>query len=207
VEWYQIRFSDLTFPEQATKPEEVPAGEAWLVEQLGEGEQRAFKTDKDEWQTSSSNPLAVYNVPDDNITLISPLTPEHPGKDNLQARYDALDAKYREAVEKIKTLEQALDNLHAMKAKWRVCGDEQPDQPAWRIEAHNPDNFRVGEYIIDIDGDSGTVTPEWIELWDTDEDTFGARRFAPFIVFPNRDAATPEAIEEAKQARDKEMGE
>ena len=83
-------------------------------------------------------------------------------------------------------------------------GDEQP---AWRIEAHNPDNFRVGEYIIDIDGDSGTVTPEWIELWDTDEDTFGARRFAPFIVFPSKDAATPEAIEEAKQARDKEMEE
>ena len=250
-----VPFDSLTFPEQATKPEDVPAGEAWLVEQLGEGEQRAFKTDKDEWQTSSSNPLAVYNIPDDNITLISPLTPERPGKDDLRAKYDALEGKYREAVEYITELEQATPRTVASEAeyaalpigsivsepdtprirnaafkkikknKWERTGDdvhmtdrhmaqmELPvvrygqgdEQPAWRIE-HDWRNIRVGEYIIDSDDDTGTVTRlDGHGYRDTDGTAYGFPGSAPFIAFPNVDAATPEAIEEAKQARDKEM--
>lgn len=81
------------------------------------------------------------------------------------------------------------------------------EQPAWRIE-HGSDNLRVGEYIIDKDGDTGTVTyrfgsDEWAT---TDGDARGIDEYAPFIVFPSKDAATTEAIKEAKRARDKEMG-
>lgn len=232
---YYVPLSDLTFPEQATKPEDVPAGEAWLVDVEDSEESHksivALKYACDDWRTSDGVTNCSF-WEDTEVTLLAPLTPERPGKDDegflaenerilaaysecaeaLQARYDeldkswcyldgkystlredydALEAKYREAQEKIEALSQALDNLHAMKATWRVCG-EQPDQPAWRIE-HDPDNLRKGEYIIDRDDYDGTVT-------------HGASRFAPFIVFPNRSAATLEAIEEAKRARDKEMG-
>lgn len=254
---YLASVSDLTFPEQTTDPEDVPAGEAWLVDVGGEKYNAVKTNDTFPWRLFNPERNGQDGHLNRSITLIAPLTPERPASD-LQAKYDELEERWKhldglysargrvlddlqdscdslhdahiqltekyslletihndakafieslkrelqEAQERIKTLEQALDNLRAVGGTWRVCDDEQP---AWRIEAHNPDNFRVGEYIIDIDGDSGTVTPEWIELWDTDEDTFGARRFAPFIVFPNKDVATPEAIEEAKRARDKEM--
>ena len=250
-----VPLSSLTFPHQATRPEDVPAGEAWLVDVEDSEESHksivAFKAGPDYWRTPDGVTTTICWL-DGEVTLISPLTPERPVSD-LQAKYDALEDKYREAQERIKTLEQAStprtvttleeyaalpvgsvvsDNQNYPFSKDETVGWSRPnstncymsrdlarttrtvlrygwgdEQPAWRIEAHNPDNFRVGEYIIDIDGDSGTVTPEWIELWDTDEDTFGARRFAPFIVFPSKDAATPEAIEEARKARDKEMEE
>ena len=79
------------------------------------------------------------------------------------------------------------------------------EQPAWRIE-HNLDSIRVGEYIIDCEDDDGTVTHKWREHWVTDGDAYGARCFAPFIVFSDKDAATTEAVKEAKRALDKEMG-
>ena len=83
-------------------------------------------------------------------------------------------------------------------------GDEQP---AWRIE-HDAKNLRVGDYIIDCVDDYGTVEniAETGTRY-TDGNALGKQRFAPFIVFTNKDAATPEAIAEAKKARDKETGE
>lgn len=79
------------------------------------------------------------------------------------------------------------------------------EQPVWRIE-HDWRNLRVGEYIIDIDGDTGTVhkTATGDSLWCKG----GASTnyvHGSWIVFPSKDVATPEAIEEAKNARDKEM--
>lgn len=266
--WVYAPLPSLTFPEQTTKPEDVPAGEAWLVDvnsPLRESHKSilALKAGTDFWRTSDGiTTCSCWH--DSEITLISPLAPERPvsdlqaksterALDRVKAKYDELESKYREAQERIKTLEQAStprtvttleeyaalpvgsvvsDNQNYPFSKDETVGWSRPnstncymsrdlarttrtvlrygwgdEQPAWRIEAHNPDNFRVGEFIIDIDGDSGTVTPEWIEMWDPDEDTFGARRFAPFIVFPSKDAATPEAIAEAKKARDKETGE
>lgn len=83
-------------------------------------------------------------------------------------------------------------------------GDEQPS-PAWRIE-HDWQNLRVGEYIIDSDDGTGTVTRlDGHDYRDTDGTAYGFPGSAPFIVFSNKDAATPEAIEEAKNVRDKEM--
>ena len=287
-----VALSDLTFPEQATKPEDVPAGEAWLVRDVDGREFNALKTSGTfPWRFFDGEEGGHDGHRNHAITLIAPLTPERPGKDDegflaenerilaaysecaeaLQARYDeldkswcyldgkystlredydALEAKYREAQEKIKTLEQpSTPRIVATEAEyaalpigsmfvdadddvWRKVlsgnwiqevsyqmlsdaklsgttrtvlrygwGDEQP---VWRIE-HNPDNLRVGEYIIDKDGDTGTVAYRFGSTeWATDGDARGTDDYAPFIVFPSKDAATPEAIEEAKQARDKE---
>ena len=83
-------------------------------------------------------------------------------------------------------------------------GDEQP---AWRIE-HDHTNLRVCEYIIDKNNHTGTIRAPELSVKTLWRDTAtGAEECAPFIVFPNRDAATPEAIKEAKRARDKETGE
>lgn len=269
VEGRLVLLSELTFPHQATRPEDVPAGEAWRVRHCEGGEFNAVKTSGPfPWRFINPEIEEHDGFRDNSVTLIAPLTPERPASD-LQAKYDELEQKYAELDRKYFDLSVELSIEQQANGSRNDWGDEQPsiprtvttpeeydalpvgsqvrasstapiwqksadglweadngltrsdlqnrdsrtvlrygwgdEQTAWRIEAHNPDNFRVGEYIIDIDGDSGTVTPEWIELWDTDEDTFGARRFAPFIVFPNKDVATPEAIKEANKARDKEM--
>lgn len=196
-----VPLDSLTFPEQANRPEDVPAGEAWLVRDVDGREFNALKTSGTfPWRFFDGEEGGNDGHRNRAITLIAPLTPEHPGKDDLQARYDALEEKYREAVRKIAELKQTVTRI-ALRYGW---GEEQTKQPAWRIE-HDPDNLRVGEYIIDIGGDDGTLTRKWGSYWDIDGDTYVAPCFAPFIVFPNKDAATPEAILEAKRARDKEM--
>lgn len=180
--------SSLTFPHQATRPEEVPAGEAWLVDvEYSEESHKsivALKDSFDFWRTSDDVTACNY-WQDEEVTLIAPLTPERPESD-LQAKYDALDAKYREAVEKIKTLEQP--------------------SPVWRIE-HDWLNLRVGEYIIDCEDDGGVISEiiEHIVHFEGSGGNSTSKYYAPFIVFPSKDAATPEAIEEAMKERDKEV--
>lgn len=205
-----VSMSDLTFPEQATKPEEVPAGEAWLVELLGGGgEQRAFKTAKNEWQVSYSNPPVAYDLSDGDIILISPLTPERPGKDDLQAKYDELDKSWCYLDTKYSALRKDYDELDAKyaEAQEKIKALEQPS-PAWRIE-HEWWNLRVGEYMVDYEDYGGTVTH--ISPADRRPCTDGlvgcTPQHSPWIVFPNVDAVTVEAIKEAKRALDKEMGE
>ena len=271
---YYVPLSDLTFPEQATKPEDVPAGEAWLVDVEDSEESHksivALKYACDDWRTSDGVTNCIF-WQDSEVTLISPLTPERPGKDDLQVKYDALDknwcyldgkystlrkdydaldAKYREAQERIKTLERertpitvstreeydALPEGSQVQEKsgssvwqrrrdglWRAVrgqccyklhdnitrtvlrygwGDEQP---VWRIE-HDWRNLRGDEYIIDKNGDPVvTETKHWAgEPWYTDSLASVVPEYARFIVFPNKDSATPEAIEEAMKERDKE---
>jgi len=255
----QVPLDSLTFPHQATKPEEVPAGEAWLVDvnatHFKAEKATGFRDEDGGWlivHVEKESEIAWDDCYDKHITLISPLTPERPRKDDLQAKYDVMEDKYREASEGIEVLSQdgtpctvttkaeyialpegsvaaqpgELDvyikndfggwdrlNTTASFPNADLAGTTRTvlrygwgdEQPAWRIE-HRSDNLCVGEYIIDIDGDDGAVTHEWRGRWDTDGDAYGAPPFAPFIVFPNKDAATPEAILEAKKARDKEMG-
>lgn len=134
----------------------------------------------------------------------SPLTPERPASD-LQAKYDELEQKYAELDRKYFDLSVELSIEQQANGSRNDWGDEQP---AWRIE-HDAKNLRVGEYIIDQSDDDGTVTKkdEKHGWWLTDSMALGNKTEAPFIVFPNKDAATPEAIAEAKKARDKETGE
>lgn len=81
---------------------------------------------------------------------------------------------------------------------------ESISQPAWRIE-HDHMNLRVGDYIIDCEDDDGTVTHKWGIHWNTDGTAYGARCYAPFIVFSDKHAATTEAVAEAKRVRGKEL--
>ena len=117
---YYVALSDLTFPEQATRPEDVPRGEAWLVDiHLGDvfyQNQVALKYTENGWISFTEGALR-YRLEDD-ITLISPLTPERPGKDDLQARYDELEDKYREAQEKIAELEQSTPRTVTTEAEY-----------------------------------------------------------------------------------------
>ena len=253
-----VPFDSLAFPEQATKPEDVPAGEAWLVDvnagELSLKSALAIKDSNDTWLTLEGA-TRVTLCSNGMITLRAPLTPEHPGKDDLQAKYDALKDKYAEAQEKIAELKEAItprtattkteyaalpegsvvaqpgeldvyikndfgvwDRLNTtasfpsldlagitrsvLRYGW---GDAQP-KPAWRIE-HDHMNIRVGEYIIDKAGDGGTVTHESsvYRRPRTNGSALCLPLYAPWIVFPSKDAATPESILEAKRARDKEM--
>ena len=229
VGYATVTLDSLTFPHQATHPDDVPAGEAWLVDvnagELSLKSALAIKDSNDTWLTLEGA-TRVTLCSNGMITLLAPLTPERPGKDDegflaenerilaaysecaeaLQARYDELDKSWCYLDGKYSTLREDYDALEAKyrEAQEKIKTLEQP-APVWRIE-HDWRNIRVGEYIIDIDDDTGTVTRLDVRGHrDTDGDTYASPCFAPFIVFPNKAAATPEAIEEAKRARDKEM--
>lgn len=257
-----VPLSSLTFPHQATRPADVPAGEAWRIKTIY-GEFNAIKAPKGYFdnEDGSMYPWIVCDEGGEgvgftnDITLVCPLAPERPVSD-LQAKYDELEAKYREAQEKIKALEQATprsvrtpEEYDALpvgsivaepgnsaweknsNGRWNLVGservelypfiyddssrtvlrygwgDEQHEQPTWRIQ-HNLIFLYEGEYVIDSHGNEGTVD-SWSEEYDhwwLDNTGRTTTTFSPFIVFPNRDAATPEAIAEAKRVRDKETG-
>ncbi|WP_392452004.1 hypothetical protein [Corynebacterium dentalis] len=209
-ELYNVPLDSLTFPEQATRPEDVPAGEAWRIRDTEGNEFNAVKTSSGYYTTDRSGYTWLFCDHDGNghwlkdkeATLVCPLTPERPASD-LQAKYDELEQKYAELDRKYFDLSVELSIEQQANGSRNDWGDEQP---AWRIE-HDHMNIRVGEYIIDKAGDGGTVThaSSVYRRPRTNGSALCLPLYAPWIVFPNKDAATPEAIEEAKRARDKEM--
>lgn len=68
---------DLTFPEQTTRPEDVPVGEAWLVNAQDSTNTRhgvaALKIEKDIWVSEDR-----FEWIDDEVELITPLIPVRP---------------------------------------------------------------------------------------------------------------------------------
>ena len=266
-----VPLDSLTFPHQATRPADVPAGEAWLVRHVQGMEFNAVKTSSGYYATDRSGYTWLFCDHDGNghwlkdkeVTLVCPLVPERPvsdlqaksterALDRVKAKYDELESKYREAQERIKTLEQpqhprtvttpeeydALPVGSHVRAYpnsciWKRCADGMwrtsegatgdslhdfhpravlrygwgDEQPAWRIE-HDHTNLRVGEYIIDADGDTGTINRavRGNAVWCVGMAST-SRECGPWIAFVNKEAATPEAIAEAKRARDKEMEE
>lgn len=210
VEGRLVLLSELTFPEQTTRPEDVPAGEAWLVRHVDGTEFNAVKTnDPFPWLFFNTELNEHDSHRNRNITLIAPLTPERPGEDDLLWKYASIQQDYAHLEEQYHDLGTEHEDLalELQKAQEKIKALEQP-WPAWRIE-HDHTNLRVGEYIIDQSGDDGTVTKkdEKRGWWLTDSMALGNKTEAPFIVFLSKEAATPEAIEEAKRARDKETGE
>lgn len=77
-----VRVSELTFPEQVTCPEDVPVGEAWLVD-VEDGNRSgervvALKVDVDDWRTGVGVVRDEYLWLDGEVTLIAPLVPARP---------------------------------------------------------------------------------------------------------------------------------
>ena len=77
-----VPVSELTFPEQATKPEDVPVGEAWLVN-VDDGTHRAervvaLKHAGNEWRTGIGVVDGAFWWIDEEVTLIAPLVPAQP---------------------------------------------------------------------------------------------------------------------------------
>lgn len=90
---------DLTFPEQTTRAQDVPAGEAWLVD-VDDGDESAtnipaVKKISGMWGTSGGETGGVAAWCDGEVTLITPLIPARP-----------LDTEQRTAPETVTTKEQ-----------------------------------------------------------------------------------------------------
>ncbi|OFT88998.1 hypothetical protein [Corynebacterium sp. HMSC28B08] len=93
-----VILSDLTFPEETTRPEDVPVGEAWLVN-VDDGADRecgvvALKFDDDgNWYTREVNGCTTWY--DSEVTLIAPLVsarPADPETVTTEKEYAALPA-------------------------------------------------------------------------------------------------------------------
>ncbi len=95
-----VAIAELTFPEQTTRPEDVPVGEAWLVDaHNGYSDQPntpALKIADNLWTTHRQEEIddpEWYNDPE--VTLITPLVPlrpqdREPETVTTQEEYDAL---------------------------------------------------------------------------------------------------------------------
>ena len=77
-----VPISDLTFPEQTTRPQDVPVGEAWLVDATDGHDQtqraKALKVNHKFWTTSDGQPGDETQWCNHEITLITPLIPACP---------------------------------------------------------------------------------------------------------------------------------
>ncbi|MGJ4124221.1 hypothetical protein ACN4DT_03210 [Corynebacterium macclintockiae] len=75
-------FARLTFPDQTTRPEDVPVGEAWLVDaDAGDASTTntpAVKESTGLWITGENNEGGVRAWSDNEVTLITPLIPARP---------------------------------------------------------------------------------------------------------------------------------
>ena len=79
------QFDSLTFPDQTTRPEDVPVGEAWLVDACDdvydtrrESNIVALKVEEDTWTTTSIDRDCGLEWHNHEITLITPLIPARP---------------------------------------------------------------------------------------------------------------------------------
>ena len=73
---------ELTFPEQTTRPQDVPVGEAWLID-ADDGDDSttntpAFKESTGLWITGKNNKGDESEWYDNEVTLITPLIPARP---------------------------------------------------------------------------------------------------------------------------------
>ena len=73
---FWVLLSDLAFPEETTRPEDVPVGEAWLVNAGAHKNVTALKDSDGDWVMSLPNFLNWFQ--DSDVTLIAPLAPVLP---------------------------------------------------------------------------------------------------------------------------------
>ena len=79
--------SSLTFPEETTRPEDVPVGEAWLVN-IGERTISAVKTLANNWYSGE-----LRFVSNEYVTLIAPLVPARPVENKPKKSYWSMQAE------------------------------------------------------------------------------------------------------------------
>ena len=73
------QFDSLIFPDQTTRPQDVPVGEAWLVDADGiHNSVVALKVGHDAWKVGHNVEPIVAAWSDEYITLITPLIPARP---------------------------------------------------------------------------------------------------------------------------------
>lgn len=76
------QFDTLTFPDQTTRPQDVPVGEAWLIDaDAGDASTTnapAVKESTGLWITGENNEGGVRAWSDNEVTLITPLIPARP---------------------------------------------------------------------------------------------------------------------------------
>lgn len=93
-----VNIDTLTFPEQTTRPQDVPVGEAWLVD-MDDGDASAtgvpaIKEWAGVWRSAETGPDATSGWRDSEITLITPLIPARPHDTpetaTTEAEYEAL---------------------------------------------------------------------------------------------------------------------
>lgn len=77
-----VSIDDLKFPEQTTRPQDVPVGEAWLID-ADNGDNSttntpAVKESTGLWITGKNNEGGVNAWSDNEVTLITPLIPARP---------------------------------------------------------------------------------------------------------------------------------
>lgn len=76
------QLDSLTFPEQTTRPQDVPVGEAWLIDaDAGDASTTnspAVKESTGLWITGENNEGGVRAWSDNEVTLITPLIPARP---------------------------------------------------------------------------------------------------------------------------------
>lgn len=130
----------LTFPEQATRPEDVPVGEAWLVDLDGGARTRivALKADHDAWKISDQLDSVVALWSDEYVELVSPLVPERPGKSDadLAWKYGSLQQDYAHLEEQYHTLDSEHKDLalELQKAQERIKTLEKPRTATTEVE-------------------------------------------------------------------------
>ena len=67
---------NLTFPDQTTRPQDVPVGEAWLVDVDGNRDGvAALKVGHDAWKVADNIGSVNLTWSDEYVTLIAPLIP------------------------------------------------------------------------------------------------------------------------------------
>lgn len=77
-----VNIDDLDFPDQTTRPQDVPVGEAWLVD-ADDGDSittnaPAIKQCSGLWRTGENNKKGEFVWTDHEVTLITPLIPARP---------------------------------------------------------------------------------------------------------------------------------
>lgn len=90
--------TDLTFPEETTRPEDVPVGEAWLVNAEGEvggsaERAKALKVSVDCWALKPVEKSTVWEFENSEVTLVAPLVPARPVGNKPKKSYWAMQAE------------------------------------------------------------------------------------------------------------------